>query len=225
MNNRNIYNAIKDFVDDLSSIFENSKTLALYQRLVTKIQSSDTERTKKHIELFSNYLQANSQHIISNNLANLPRIVFNEERGILIDIPLFVKKGDNETISGIRQHLLNIMNLIHPDENIQKTLKQSLNTVPQMPQLPFMGDMMKMFGDMNFDPNAPPDMTSMMGSAFTMLGKIQSGELNPKEMFSTMKNMINGLEKLVVQEIPMDSKDEITDPKDEKIETPKDESK
>lgn len=232
MNNRNIYNAIKDFVDDLSSIFENSKTLALYQRLISKTQSSDTERIKKHIEIFSDYLQSHSQKIISDDLTSLPRIVYNIERGILIDIPFFVKKGDKETVGCIRQHLLNIMNLIHPDENVQKTLKQSMVTsqLPQMPQLPFMGDMMKMFGDVNLDPNTPPDMSKMMSSAFTMFNKIQSGDVDPKEMFSTMKNMINGLEKLVVQdpssiENPKDEIQTSSDPSDQKIETPIDEAK
>ena len=66
---RHKFNAIKQFVHEMASFFQNDMGLKLYDHLLTKTTVTNVAPVQKHITIFTEFCQKNRLQIMTNNSA------------------------------------------------------------------------------------------------------------------------------------------------------------
>ena len=118
------FTAIKQFVDALADIYDKKKgvsPLGLYRRLLTFVKAEQSEKIniQKFLRGFYEFYKTNNVHLVSNNLAQIPRgthIVYS--KNAYIDIQKFIYKShqDVDILQQIRIHLLTIQAFLETDD-------------------------------------------------------------------------------------------------------------
>jgi hypothetical protein len=118
------FTAIKQFVDALADIYDKKKgvsPLGLYRRLLTFVKADQSEKIniQKFLRGFYEFYKTNNVHLVSNNLAQIPRgthIVYS--KNAYIDIKKFIYKShrDGDILQQIRIHLLTIQAFLETDD-------------------------------------------------------------------------------------------------------------
>ncbi len=215
---REIFNAIVSFVNDLFEVYGTKKKatpLTLYHRLVQNIKIGDGESIQKAISGFTSFLKIHELSLIRNTLENIPQgtlIKYGDSERVCLEIQKYFhqSKKDESTTAIIRQHLLTIGMLINPSkdkiknlENVQREREQTdasifANIDTSTKEGKFVADILETSKNSmeNIDTSDP--MKAMMGVYQSgvlqkMMNGIQSGDMNPKALGRMMKKTLNTL--------------------------------
>ena len=171
------FSAIKEFLDDLSTVFlvKNRVTpLALYKRLVEKIKPTDTAGIQSMIDGFKSFFRRYGELIIAERWDELPenaRIDYGNRGRVYIEIQKFISKSDDEVRLIITKHLLTIHAILDADEKVigkmeqmeKKNLPPGLNINNSTPEGQFIGDIFSKVGPVMKDMKADNPMEAVMG--------------------------------------------------------------
>lgn len=123
MNNNIVaFEAISNFVTELSSVFDNH-SLKLYERLISKTTPSHDKFVKKHLELFKDFCVINREGIVDKNSKKFKQPKIEYSTKIYIDFLTIFNDADKQTTKAIWNHLLTISALVDPESNAKAILK------------------------------------------------------------------------------------------------------
>ena len=246
------FEGIKNFVEDLWESFgtkKKSSPLSLYHRLLTRIQSDDTDAIKKAVNGFAVFFSKFEDYILNQKLNELPRgtnIYYGKSERVYIEIQKFYHQSDKQTKVAIQQHLLAICSVVETDQQKSEDLREKLsqlNIDPSSKEGAFIAEIMEeaknSIGDVNTD-NPTQAMMSLFtsGTLQKMMTGLQqgisTGEMNATRLLGTMHQAIGNfipkeekVEELSseadgetsTKSLPSSEKPELPDDKDEKLES------
>lgn len=108
------FDIICNFVKELSDIYSKNKSLALYNRLLSKTLPMYTDAVKKHLNIFKEYVFKNKEFILNKDEEKLENLITYNER-IYINIGHLIKISDNDTKNSIWKHLSLILSMFDED--------------------------------------------------------------------------------------------------------------
>ena len=213
------FSAITSFVDDLWEVFGNAKTvspLALYHRLIQHIKFTDTEGIKKSVSGFETFLKEYSSVIKRDVMDEIPRdtfIKYGNSDSVYLEIQKYIYKADEPTKVAIRQHLLTINAILHPNqENITELEKASqpqageeameLNIDTTTAEGKFVNGIMSKAKTAMEGVNTDDPMTAIMGifksgmlqDMMSGLQKgVDGGQLDMQKLLGTMQGAIGSI--------------------------------
>lgn len=147
-----VYDAIKSFVDDLFAVFGGDKPtpLALYHRVLQKIQPTDTNRIERVVGGFGEFCSKHSSLLLKTEDKFPADIViqFLGSPKIYIQISTFINQSDGDTRNVIFSHLLAISSMLEKDTERAKELsaKYAETTSASSGAFGGMQDIMKKVG-------------------------------------------------------------------------------
>ena len=165
-----IYLAITNFVDCLQENFgKYFYEIKLYNLLLENTGIIHTEQRKKHVQIFTLYLNEQKLSILEQNEATLgdAKIRFSDK--IFLNIPAILKEASQEDKDTIWEHLLVLLALSIPDSSADKVLGLKK---PQRPS-PIRED--NMFG-------------TIFNSLTEQLQNTDLNDTNPMEMVGNIMN-------------------------------------
>jgi len=119
------YNAISNFVKDLSSVFGSSQhSLKLYEYLLAKTTLSHSKPLEKHIESFRNFCIENRESILSKNFKTFTLNSIDYSDRVYINIGDIFTMSDEETREVIWNHLLTLSAILDPESTAKNLLKK-----------------------------------------------------------------------------------------------------
>jgi hypothetical protein len=198
-----VFEAIKNFVEDLWSVFE-SKTatpLALYRRLLSTTKPTDKIGIDKFINGFVNFFARNDKFILDNKLDLIDRgaaISYGTSESIKIEIQMFIHKSGLAEKEVIRQHLMTISTLIAPDpEKMEKLTKGGLID-PSTKEGRFVSEILddarEQFDGMDV---SNPTQAIMSLASSGIMGKmtkaVQEGGMNKMKLLGAFKGALDVL--------------------------------
>lgn len=211
----NAFQAIREFSNDLDEMFGRKKkrsSLAMYNRLIQKIELDDEASIAKTLSGFHGFFMLNSKYVIETDaISKLPRgtiIKYGISDTICIDIQHFIYEADDETKEVIRQHLLVIYGLLNPEsrkvasDELEKSIN-SLNIDESTNEGKFLGNFFK--GANETLANTPqPDnpmaaITGLLTSPiFTNLlagleQGVKSKTIDPAKMMGGLQSALGGM--------------------------------
>ena len=113
----NAYNAINNFIVSLFKVFPNNKSLAFYNRLLEKTTLRDVMPIRKHVAAFDNFLTLHKNKLLEENLKFQSHDVINYSDKVKLELGYFTKHCDDDTLIAIKDHLLAIYGILHPDDD------------------------------------------------------------------------------------------------------------
>lgn len=146
------YDAIKQFVDELFTVFGGGKPtpLALYYRIIQKIQPTETERIEQVVGGFTEFCSKYSSYLIEQDkpFPENVNIGFVGSSKVYIQISTFIQQSDPESRNVIYSHLLAISSILEKDPERAKALteKFSESVSSTQGQMPPIADIMKTVG-------------------------------------------------------------------------------
>ena len=165
-----IYLAITNFVDCLQENFgKYFYEIKLYNLLLENTGIIHTEQRKKHVQIFTLYLNEQKLSILEQNEATLgdAKIRFSDK--IFLNIPAILKEASQEDKDTIWEHLLVLLALSIPDSSADKVLGL------KKPQRP-----------------SPIREDNMFGTIFNSLTEqLQNTDLNDTNPIEMMGNIMN----------------------------------
>lgn len=109
---KKIFDAIKAFVQDLDDGFSNRyKTIALYNRLLNKMNLNDANLVYRHITAFELFYRNNPEYISEKKLTSNSLIRYSDR--ILLEMGKILNKCDPAAADAIHKHLVIIYGLIN----------------------------------------------------------------------------------------------------------------
>lgn len=221
--NLKAFNSIINFVNCLYECFgKTSKPLALYNRLLNKTTLKDIEPIQKHVKTFDAFFKQYQPQILSGSPLPANASIKYSDR-VHIDLGQLCAKCNNaQTLKTIRQHLLTIEAILHPnDANLLESLKTASQPAPvaisgfqgasQIPSLnldnstkegAFINDV---FGNLteslsSADTSDPMSMLTNFltsGSLQKMFSGLQegveSGDMKPEQLMKGVQQAMGGL--------------------------------
>lgn len=204
---RQVFNAIKEFVYELSNLYQNDKQIGLYKRLLDAMTDTDDKYITKHINAFSVFFSNYRDEVLS--MAEFPReacIIYTPGR-IYIDVNKCIHKGTGEVKTAIYDHLLTIFALVNPKDNDVLSKLESINPIKEV-VVPtgtkeeqfvsnIMGKVEKTLETTGTTDNPMSAITSLLASGIMndmtdgFKKGIESGEFDTKKLIGTMKNAMN----------------------------------
>lgn len=203
------FTAIKKFVNDLGECFATENhSLALYDRLLSKVKDDNKEAITRHMIIFRDFITRNKQNIIDRIPVFDGLISFSPK--IYIDLgSIFASTKDQDTIKAMWEHLSVLVVIFNPDakQDIVEKLSETLNdgeedkflnkiiqgvsknvvegenpqaSVSRIFQSNFFPELL---GDLNQKLSSGNfDMTKMLSSVQKMTGNLQSDPQTAKMM-------------------------------------------
>lgn len=209
------FKAISNLLTDLRTVFRNDKPLALYERLVQKTPFLNVEAIKRHIHIFTVFVNSYKTDIMYDK--DLPEDVTIEytsnddvatPSNINIAIGRFMKKAPAREKSLIRNHLLTICAIISPDDKILDTIESleeklnSLNIDTSTRSGEFIHNILTQAKEATegVNVNTPADaISAIMGSGLLQkmisgIGQqVGEGGIDPQDLLSTMIGSLSSL--------------------------------
>jgi hypothetical protein len=111
-----LFHAIKTFVNDLASVFqEDIHSVALYKLILDKTSVSCTDAVEKHIECFRQFYNENKTIILENSKTPfIGMIKFSKKIFIDLNVVYKLAENDDDIQKNIHLHLLTIAALLDP---------------------------------------------------------------------------------------------------------------
>jgi hypothetical protein len=135
--NLEIFNNICEFVSALSETFPNVKSIQLYERLVSKTTFKDKVPIAKHTLVFEEFINKYKKFIVSNNFKDIKNqrdAIIRYSDNVYISISYCVEKSPSEeTTEVIRQYLLTIYAILHPDDEKALTTLEKSEKASEVP--------------------------------------------------------------------------------------------
>jgi hypothetical protein len=202
------FKAISNFVSDLDQEFATTyHPVALYNRLLERTKISNDLIIKKHVSLFHDFVVANRDGILENDIHKFTKSTITYSERVYINLIDLYKKGDKNAKSAIHQHLLAISALLDPASNAKQVLANSMKSSTGSSsnggkEEEFINELItKVEGSIN-----PTDMdnpikavTSIMSSGVfndlvtSMSDGINSGNLDIGKLMTTMTTVMTGM--------------------------------
>ena len=136
---------IRDFIHELSEEFPKTKSIKMYDRLVSKISSKEHQLTDRHLELFKTFGRVNHECIHKKELPFAqPTVQFSEN--IYINMDKVMQSVDEATAAVIWKYLFTINVLLNRDVISTESLEDMLSgdiapeTVTNLMQSAMQGD-------------------------------------------------------------------------------------
>jgi hypothetical protein len=228
-NKKNIdaFGAIINFVNDLWEVFGKGATvtpLALYHRLVGKINMSDREGIQKVIVGFSDFLKKYDHCLVNTSGESIPKgviISYGTSERIHLEIQKYLHQSDQATKESIRRHLLTISAILEPNkEKIAQLEKKisDLNIDTDTKEGQFISNIMQKAKDNMADVNTDDPMQAMTsifrsGIIQDMVTGLQqgvgNGEMNIQTLLTTMQSALGAI-------MPMPSQLQVEEVKEQK---------
>lgn len=213
-----IFDAIKDLVLDLKAVFNSSKPLLLYHRLITRVERGDLGNgseihINKYIDGFKIFFANYDSFLESDeSIKNIPRDTFiryadSNNIGLEIQKYIYMSATKPKQLNIIRTHLLTISALIAPSE---KTLT-ALDGAPLLEKLGYSSNSheaefvksvlaraKKTMSKTSIDDNSDPTkaISTLLGSGLLqdVIGELDKGckdkTINPDNLMDTFQHSI-----------------------------------
>lgn len=196
MENQKVFSAIKSFVIEIKNNYGSEyKPLALYGRLIEKTEVTNEVPVQKHINTFRKFIINNREAIMNKDesLFKVQKVKYNDN--VYFNIAHVFKMADNESRTGMWEHLLFLSALLdkNSDAKNQLILSRQSQSKPQpnvltpmmnMLTTMLMGDMMGGTGN-SVGENPMNSLTSLLANGSSQgsgdmpdLGKILSTLMN-----------------------------------------------
>lgn len=197
MENQKVFSAIKSFVIEIKNNYGSEyKPLALYGRLIEKTEVANEVPVQKHISTFRKFVINNREAILNKDesLFKVQKVKYNDN--VYFNIAHVFKMADNDSRTGLWEHLLVLSALLdkNSDAKNQLILSRQSQSKPQpnvlMPMMNMlstmlMGDMMGGASGSSVGENPMNSLTSLLANGSSQgggdmpdLGKILSTLMN-----------------------------------------------
>lgn len=153
MENQKVFSAIKSFVIEIKNNYGNEyKPLALYGRLIEKTEVSNEVPVQKHINTFRKFVINNREAILNKDesLFKVQKVKYNDN--VYFNIAHVLKMADNDSKTGMWEHLLVLSALLDKNSDaknqlmLSRTQSQSQQPNVLMPMMNMLSNML--MGDM-----------------------------------------------------------------------------
>lgn len=215
------FKAIKDFVEDLVSVFGSGagKTpLGLYNRLISHVEGKDSiQGVDKYLSGFKAFFSEYNSNLENTDvLQTLPRdtyIKYGESDRVYLEIQKYIyqSRSKPDQLETIRRHLLTIKASISKDENALVALEKSpvLDiSCGDDPETLFVQDQIekikKAFENTNIDKSNPMSVVMALASS----GIIQNMIAGLQNSNFDLEKMLKGLNKTLAELMGIDDGDE-----------------
>jgi len=203
--------AIITFVNDLWDVFgknNSANPLALYHRLIGRINMSDTEGIQKAVYGFSEFLKVHEPNLANNQLDKIPRgtvIKYGTSDKIHLEIQKFIYQSDSATKEAIVRHLLTISTILEPNKEKLAQLEKriaDLSIDTSTKEGKFVSNLMERAKTSMTSVNTEDPMQAMMsifqsGIIQEMVVGLQqgvgSGEMNTQALLGVMQSAIGSI--------------------------------
>lgn len=185
MDNTPVFNTIKSFVNDLNEIYgSRQRSLALYNRLLSKTRIDHIDAVEKHVKIFKQFNITNREGIIEKNKDKFVEGTVKYNDRVYINIKHIIATADEDSKKVIWTHLLVISAYLDPVSGAKDLLKKNKS---EMPDFSSMGDMGSMLTNMITTLQSSVGEVGPDASPMDVFGKIMSSGA-----FSQVLNMVNG---------------------------------
>jgi len=221
------FNGVKFFVDDLWFLYGDNSTpspINLYKRLLSKVDSGDTEVVNKFLNGFKYFLSTYEKQIVEGRLLDIPkgvRVNYGDSKRVYLEIQKYIYKADDTTRLAIKQHLLTISAILDPSkeklDQLDENKIEDFGIDESTPEGRLFGDIMYQTREaMNGVDSSNPTialMTLMKSGVIsnmvnTLQNKAESGEIDIQSLIGTMQTAMGSAmntEQLAVED--MDDED------------------
>lgn len=197
------FKSICNFVNDLAEVFDKTKSIIFYKKIVNMTRIQNIDVMKKHIAVFEKFCRVNIDCIKEKDDSKLieEKIAYSER--VFIDMKRVLKNSDKDTKTVIYQHLLTISAILIPESGAKEILKNSVSSAGSAPVNPnnFMNDIINKVQNSNINTNNPMEAISglMQSGVFTdimssMQNGLNSGQLNLGQLLGSMQGMLGNLQ-------------------------------
>jgi hypothetical protein len=202
-----LFRYIVNFISDLNDTFgETDNGLQLYNLLLEKTGIINEEPIKKHISIFTEFLNVNKDAILEKNIENMKvwNITYSDK--VCVDLKTIFSKADEENQNVIWEYLLSLLAVFVPDSNAkEKILSTKVETVSEQTGNKNEGDFLQNLikkVESNIDPTQenPADiMNNILSNGFfndvvnDMNKGLVDGELDLGKMVSSLQGLLGNL--------------------------------
>jgi len=180
MENQKVFSAIKSFVIEIKNNYGNEyKPLALYGRLIEKTEVSNEVPVQKHISTFRKFVINNRDGILNKDesLFKVQKVKYNDN--VYFNIAHVLKMADNESKTGMWEHLLVLSALLDKNSDAKNQLMLSRTQSQQqqpnvlMPMMSMLTNML--MGDMMNGGSGSGGSENPLGGLASLLGGVGEG--------------------------------------------------
>lgn len=212
--NSKIFKAITDFTDQLNDAFGKQDVNVLkVHRIISKTPLTNRKVIDRHLVIFYDFLDHNRDAIIKRSVDEFVDEKIQMTEKIFMNLKEIMKKADSSTLKAIWQHLLNIMYLFNPEDEIIRSELKVAMAEQDTKENKFLMDTFSKFeqamqssrpSEDNNDPMAL--MNGLMQSGFLndMIGNINNGvstgSLDIKNLIGTVQNLLGNLAETIDKE-------------------------
>lgn len=212
--NSKIFKAIIDFTDQLNDAFGKQDVNVLkVHRIIAKTPLTNRKVIDRHLVIFYDFLDHNRNAIIKRVVDEFVDDKIQMTEKIFMDLKEIMKKADQSTLKAIWQHLLNIMYLFNPEDEIIRSELKVAMAEQDTKENKFLMDTFSKFEQAmqstrpNEETNDPMSlMNGLMQSGFLndMIGNINNGvstgSLDIKNLIGTVQNLLGNLAETIDKE-------------------------
>jgi len=198
-----IFRAINEFVHDLASVFGTEfHPLKLYSHLLSKTKITHNDAVGKHITLFKNFCEVNTQSIINRDKINIVSDISYTNK-VHINIYDIFKSPlmDNDTEKAVWNHLLTIYSLLFPDADIPIVTRDIIISKSTSTEMDFIGKFTdKIEGHIDENKSVMENVSALFegGVLNDIIGEfgnsIKNGTINIKDLLGTATSMASQLD-------------------------------
>jgi hypothetical protein len=212
--NSKIFKAITDFTDQLNDAFGKQDVNVLkVHRIISKTPLTNRKVIDRHLVIFYDFLDHNRDAIIKRAVDEFVDEKIQMTEKIFMNLKEIMKKADSSTLKAIWQHLLNIMYLFNPDDEIIRSELKVAMAEQDTKENKFLMDTFSKF-EQAMQSSRPDEntndpmalMNGLMQSGFLndMIGNINSGvntgSLDIKNLIGTVQNLLGNLVETIDKE-------------------------
>lgn len=218
--NTKIFKAIIDFTDQMNDAFgKQDVNVIKVHRIISKTPLTNRKVIDRHLVIFYDFLDHNRDAIIKRCVDDFTDEKIQLTERIFMNLKAIMKGADEPTMKAIWQHLLNIMYLFNPEDEIIRTELKVAMAEQDTKENKFLMDTFSKFEKAMQDnrPNEETNdpmalMSGLMQSGFLneMMGSINngvsSGSLDIKNLIGTVQNLLGNLAETIEKEDSTKSK-------------------
>lgn len=211
-----LFNKFVQFVQDLNEVFgTKTKSIKMYNIVLQKLVELKNEgkqdvqdRINQHISILENFIRANSESILKQDVSLLVSKQIKYSDSIYIDIEMVLRHSDEN--SAIWKHLLLLESLISPDSNAQEVLNKLMEDdsdeaklIKNIASKLESEDVMSKLGNINTsNPFGMIQTLTSSGLMDSIMGGMQGdmSKVNPKKLIGTMRNMLDMISSQIEQD-------------------------
>lgn len=202
-----LFRYIVNFVNDLNETFGETETsLQLYNLLLEKTGIINEEPIKKHISIFTTFLEKNKEGILDKDLEKMELLTIEYSEKVKVNLQSIFEKADEDNKKVIWEYLLSLLAVFVPESNAKdKILSEKVQNVTTENEGDFLQNLIKKV-EKNIDPtqeNPSEIMSNILSNGFFNevvedLNKgLVDGNLDLGKMVSSLQGVLGSLPNLM----------------------------